>query len=114
MKVEHFSQTPAELEEEAPGVTTRWVISDKDGALNFVMRVIEVQPGAATPYHRHEWEHEVFVLTGEGNVRSEDSESPIAHGSIVFVPPNEQHQFVNRGDTVLSFICVIPVLTAIH
>ena len=110
MKVEHFTQTPAELQE-APGVAVRWVINKDDGAPNFVMRVIEVQPGSATPYHQHTWEHEVFCLTGEGVVRSEEREFPIAHGSIVFVAPNEQHQFVNRGDTVLSFICVIPNLT---
>jgi quercetin dioxygenase-like cupin family protein len=29
-------------------------------------------------------------------------------GSVVFVPPNEQHQFVNSGAGVFRFICCIP------
>jgi quercetin dioxygenase-like cupin family protein len=109
MKVEHYSKTEAEEIENVPGVTVRWVVGDKDGAPNFAMRVFEVQPGYATPYHQHAWEHEVFVLAGEGAVRQETGESPIGHGSVVFVPGMEMHQFANRGDSVLRFICVVPV-----
>ena len=109
MKVEHYSETVAELVENVPGVTVRWVIGEKDGAPNFAMRVFEVEPGHATPYHQHEWEHEVFVLAGEGIARRQDGESPISNGSVVFVPGMEMHQFANRGDSVLRFICVVPV-----
>lgn len=109
MKVEHYSKTVAELVENVPGVTVRWVIGEKDGAPNFAMRVFEVEPGYATPYHQHEWEHEVFVLAGEGVARRQDGESPISNGSVVFVPGMEMHQFASRGDSVLRFICVVPV-----
>ena len=109
MKVEHYSKTAAELVENVPGVTIRWVIGEQDGAPNFAMRVFEVEPGHASPYHQHEWEHEVFVLAGQGVVRRQDGESPISNGSVVFVPSMEMHQFANRGDSVLRFICVVPV-----
>lgn len=109
MKVEHYSETPAEAVENVPGVTVRWVVGEKDGAPNFAMRVFEVEPGFASPYHQHEWEHEVFVLAGEGVVRKAEVESPIGHGSVVFVPGMEMHQFANRGESVLRFICVVPV-----
>ena len=109
MKIEHYTDTPAESIENVPGVTVRWVIGEKDGAPNFAMRIFDVEPGHATLYHQHEWEHEVFVLSGEGIVRRPDGESPIGEGSIVFVPGMEMHQFVNRCNSVLRFICVIPV-----
>lgn len=109
MKVEHFSQTPAEAVKDVPGVTVRWVVSQEDGAPTFAMRVFEVEPGHATPFHKHEWEHEVFVLSGQGIVRHEDGESPLEHGTIVFVPGMEMHQFINQGDSVLRFICIVPV-----
>ncbi len=109
MKVEHYSETAAELVENVPGVTIRWVIGEKDGAPNFAMRVFEVEPYYTSPYHQHEWEHEVFVLAGEGVVRRQDSESPISNGSVVFVPGMEMHQFANRGNSVLRFICVVPI-----
>jgi quercetin dioxygenase-like cupin family protein len=106
MKVRDFRQVPPR--EEMPGVGLRLVISAEDGAPNFVMRVLEVEPGHSTPRHAHDWEHEVFVLAGEGAVMSGGGMTPIAVGSVVFVPPNEQHQFVNSGAGVLRFICCIP------
>jgi hypothetical protein len=32
MKIEHFTDVPAETVEGVPGVTVRWVISEKHGA----------------------------------------------------------------------------------
>jgi quercetin dioxygenase-like cupin family protein len=72
------------------------------------MRVFEVQPGASTPWHTHEWEHEVFVLAGKGEAVASNGKTPIAPGAAVFVAPGEQHQFVNSGTEVLRFICCIP------
>ncbi|MDI6856872.1 MAG: cupin domain-containing protein [Dehalococcoidia bacterium] len=106
MKVQDYRDVTAR--EELPGVTLRVVISEEDGAPNFIMRVFEVQPGASTPWHTHDWEHEVFVLAGEGQAVSAGGRTPIEPGSVVFVAPNEQHQFVNAGSDVLRFICCIP------
>jgi len=108
MKVEHYTKTPAEVVENVPGVTVRWVISKTDAAPNFAMRVFEVEPGHATPYHNHEWEHEIFVLAGNGAARQKEGESPMTKGIIVFVPGMEMHQFINQGDSVLRFICLVP------
>jgi len=95
--------------DELPGVVKREVINADDGAPNFCMRVFEVEPGRRTPLHSHEWEHEVFVLSGRGVVRGEQGETQIAKDSVVFVPPNERHRFMNDGDETLRFICVIPL-----
>ena len=109
MIVKSYRQVTPESTEEAPGVTVRWVISDKDGATNFAMRVFEVEPGAASPFHTHSWEHEVFILDGKGHVWGEDGETPFQEGDAVFVAPDEKHQFVNDGDKALRFICVVPL-----
>ena len=55
MKVSKLEDTPAK--EGHGGAVMREVITDKDGAPNFAMRVIEVKPGATTPSHSHNWEH---------------------------------------------------------
>ncbi len=109
MLVKNYRQVRPEPALEAPGVTVRWVISGKDGAPNFAMRVFEVEPGAASPFHTHPWEHEVYILDGKGYVRGKDDKMPFSEGDVVFVAPNEKHQFVNDGDSVLRFICVIPL-----
>jgi quercetin dioxygenase-like cupin family protein len=90
------------------GVTMRVVIGPDQGAPYFTMRVFEVRPGCATPLHSHWWEHEVFVLSGQGVANTGNEEIPIGHGSTVFVPGSDRHQFRNTGEGVLRFICVVP------
>ena len=106
IRVQDFRDVEAEPAVE--GVTMRVVIGPDEGAPFFNMRVFEVQPGFSSPHHSHWWEHEVFVLSGEGVVKTEQGDLPISHGSAVFVPGGEMHQFQNRGDTVLRFLCLVP------
>jgi quercetin dioxygenase-like cupin family protein len=90
------------------GVTMRVVIGPEEGAPYFNMRVFEVQPGYAAPHHSHWWEHEIFVLSGQGVVKTDQGDLPIQHGSTVLIPGGEMHQIRNAGDGVLRFICLIP------
>ena len=99
---------PAEVDE-AKGVSMKILLSEKDGAPTAVMRVFDVSPGGYTPFHTHDWEHEVFVLQGKGVVMEGGKEHILEKGTFVLVEPGEEHQFINRGDEVLRFICVVPV-----
>jgi quercetin dioxygenase-like cupin family protein len=96
-------------EKEAKGVKMRVLMSDKDGAPHFIMRVFEIEPGGHTLYHTHKWEHEVYVLEGSGAVRQAGKDYPLERDSFALVAPGEEHQFVNLGDGPFKFICVIPV-----
>jgi len=109
MKI-HSDYREVGASEEVPGVQMRVVAGPEQGAPNFVMRVFEVKPGSLTPFHTHPGEHEVFVLSGKARVRSEEGETEIGAGSVVFVEPNEPHCFSNAGNEPLRFICVIPLL----
>jgi quercetin dioxygenase-like cupin family protein len=109
-KVQDYREVEAEPFEGAPGVTIRWVIDEHlDDAPTFAMRIIEVQPGSATPYHTHWQEHGNYILEGIGYVRYGEEVHRVKAGDVVFVPPDAQHQYVNDGDGVLRFICVIPL-----
>lgn len=110
MKVRNYRQVEAQEATEAAGVTIRWIIGEEEGAPNFVMRVFDVEPGASTPLHTHDWEHEVFVLAGRGRVYGGGEEAPLGEGDTVFIPAMELHRFVNGGDEPLRFICVVPLL----
>jgi len=90
------------------GVTMRVVIGPDEGAPHFNMRVFEVQPGYASPHHSHWWEHEIFVLSGQGMFRTDEGEIPVRHGSTVFVPGGKMHQLRNTGQDLLRFICLVP------
>jgi quercetin dioxygenase-like cupin family protein len=110
MKVSNYRDTQLQKVEEegAQGVAVRWVISKDDGAQNFFMRVFDVQPGGHTPYHRHPWEHEVFILDGRAEVVAENGRHAARAGDVVFILPEEYHQFRNETDEPLRFICLIP------
>ncbi len=108
MKVGPYDSIPAEPVKDATDVTIRWLITDKDGAPNFAMRLFEVAPGGGNELHTHAWEHEVFVIEGEGYVATEDTRTPLKPGDFVFVEPNKVHQFRNTGDKPMKFLCMIP------
>ncbi|MCL5406341.1 MAG: cupin domain-containing protein [Deltaproteobacteria bacterium] len=77
----------------ARGVVLRTVIGDLDKAPNFHMRVISFEEGGATPRHSHPWEHEVFILKGEGSVDVDGKTVALQPGDVVFVPPGSEHCF---------------------
>ncbi len=93
---------------EAQGVYIRVLVGPDDGAKNFVMRRFRVQPGGYTPRHQHDWEHEVYVLSGKGELGAADGERHIKAGDVIFIPGGETHQFKNPGETDLEFLCIIP------
>ena len=110
MKHVHYTEVKLETpkEEGAKDVKLRWLISKKDNANNFAMRLFEVKPGGYTPLHQHDWEHEVFILEGEGVAKNKESEEPFKSGDVFFIPPMEWHQFINTGEKTLKFLCLIP------
>lgn len=84
------------------------LIHEAEGAPNFYMRQFDIAPGGQTPHHSHAWEHEIYVLAGTGVAVSGESQTPIAAGQCVFIPPNEMHCFVNDGKSLLKFLCLVP------
>ncbi len=110
MKVQHstdVSSQPVTMEG-SHGCTVRWLVSEQDGAPNFAMRQFEVEVEGYTPRHSHPYEHEVFVLDGEGIVVEGDREHPLKAGDVVLVTPDEVHQFKNTGAKPLKFLCLVP------
>jgi quercetin dioxygenase-like cupin family protein len=108
-KGQNISPTQVQ-EQDISGVEVKVLISDKNGAPNFVMRLFELEPGGHTAYHTHPWEHEVYVLEGTGGVKEGNKEHRVEKGSFILVTPGEEHQFINRGDNLFKFICVVPLM----
>lgn len=110
MKVQHYEEIDnRDVEMQgAVGCRVRWLVDDKDGAPNFAMRQFEVAPGGHTPKHQHPYEHEVYVLAGQGVVLEGETEHPLRPGQAVYVAPGELHQFRNTGDVPLRFLCMVP------
>ena len=110
MKVRHESDVERKSVEMegASDCTVRWLVGQSDGAPNFAMRQFEVAPGGYTPKHSHSYEHEVYVLEGQGLVFEGEVQHPLKAGDVVLVTPDEVHQFRNTGDVPLKFLCLVP------
>jgi quercetin dioxygenase-like cupin family protein len=110
MKVVPYETVPA-ADVTMPGATgckVRWLVDEQDGAPTFALRQFEVAPGGYTPRHSHPYEHEVFVLEGEGEILEADQPRPLRPGTVVYVAPDELHQFRNTGSAPLKFLCLVP------
>jgi quercetin dioxygenase-like cupin family protein len=109
MKHVHYDEVEPKPVSEAgaQGVRVRWLISAEDGAPNFYMRRFELAPGGSTPRHAHGWEHEVYILEGDGSVFHEGREHPFCPGDVIYVPPEEEHAF-RAGKGSVALLCLIP------
>jgi quercetin dioxygenase-like cupin family protein len=110
MQVKHCEDIEAKAVdmEGASRCKVRWLVGEKDGAPNFAMRQFELEPGGHTPKHFHPYEHEIYVLEGEGAVLDGEHQRPLKAGDVVFVEPDDIHQFRNTGKRLLKMICLIP------
>src|SRR4029078_6769468 len=110
MKINHYEaidQMPVQMEG-AFGCRVRWLLGPEQGPPNFAMRQLEVAPGGYTPRHSHPYEHEVYVLEGEGEILEGEKPLPLRPGTGVYVAPDEVHQFRNTGALPLKFLCLVP------
>jgi len=93
------------------GATMSVMIGRHNNAPHFAIRSIAVDPGGHTPKHQHDYEHEVFVVSGNGEILLGGDLHPIRAGDTILVPANELHQFTVPDDAgePIRFLCMVPV-----
>lgn len=103
MQVDHYLDI-APLPERAGGLIVRRITSSATADAS--MDICEIAVGASSALHEHSWEHQVFVVAGQGAVT--DGQNPLRFrpGDVVVIPAGQSHQFVNVGDSNVLFICV--------
>ena len=95
------------------GKKVHWLVTSEIGAPNFEMRYIEIAPNAKpskTTTHSHE--HEVYVVSGHGLLTGKHGgqgyQTELRAGDAIFIPGNEEHQWLTPFDEGLAMICVVP------
>lgn len=94
--------------EGAKDVTVQWLLRKDHGVPNFEMRRFTVKKGGYTPYHQHDYEHEIYIMSGQGTMKYEGEEHALHPEDVIYVPANDWHQFRNTGDSDFVFMCLIP------
>ena len=88
----------------------QWLITEKHGAKNYVMRLFTIEPDGVIPKHQHPWEHEIFVLKGGGIVGCCEEEKEAKEGDFIYIEPNVPHWYRNNGSKDWKFLCIIPMI----
>lgn len=92
---------------QAKNITFYPAITALDGAPNFAMRLFEIGAEGHTPFHTHDWEHEVYITDGSGFLVEENKRTEIKKSDFIYISPNEKHQFL-AGKNGMKMICVVP------
>ena len=101
--VHHLEDMP--VKEELPGVCKRVLIGAEHGAQKFYLRHYDLAPGLTTPLDRHVYEHELFVLSGQGKYICDGQEVPIKTGDAIWIQSNQVHQVANTGPDHMQLLC---------
>jgi quercetin dioxygenase-like cupin family protein len=111
MLVGHYTDKPAEPQTKAGTTKTvlRTLIYREEGAKTFSLRLITIEPDGQIGLHSHPWEHEIFVVRGQGHAFTKNEKKKIGPGEYVFIPSDEEHGFENLGAEPLDFVCCIPI-----
>jgi quercetin dioxygenase-like cupin family protein len=88
------------------GVVRHAILGQHEG-MPFHVRYFEVEPNGFTTLERHEHQHVVVPIRGEGRVRLGKSWEEIGFGDVVYVAPHEAHQFRAAADEPLGFLCIV-------
>ncbi|USN98353.1 MAG: cupin domain-containing protein [Phycisphaeraceae bacterium] len=111
MLIRNIDETPKKKVEMegVVGASMAVMVGRDDGAPTFALRQFEVEPAGHTPRHSHDFEHEVYIVSGSGEVLLEGEFRPIRGGDVIYVPKNHEHQFRAGGDQPLRFLCMVPM-----
>ncbi len=80
---------------------------EAEGALAFLTRYFEVQPGGHSTLEYHSHPHAVVILRGSGRVVLGDVVHEVQPYDCIYVAPEAVHQFQATGDEPLGFLCVV-------
>jgi quercetin dioxygenase-like cupin family protein len=111
VKICLYTDVPSEvIGHQAAGASMRWLIDNShDGAPVYALRMIELAPSGHTLHHQHAYEHQIFVLEGQGRVFTDGVWHPVGPGHVVFLPGGIEHELVNAGDSSFRFLCGDPL-----
>ena len=90
------------------GVSRRVFVGETGESTQFHLRYFEIEQGGYTTLEQHEHEHAVVVMRGQGCAIVGCKEIPMKFGDVIYVSPNDAHQF--RNDDSLEpfgFLCVV-------
>ena len=91
------------------GITRRELIGKRGESTGFHVRYFELGPGGFSTLEKHQHEHVVIPLRGVGEAQFGCYVYKVGLGDVVYVAPNDPHQFRNAEDASepFGFLCIV-------
>ena len=91
------------------GITRRELIGKRGESPRFHVRYFEIAPGGYSTLEKHEHEHAVIPIRGRGEVQFGCYVYRVGFGDVVYVAPDDPHQFRNPegSDEPFGFLCIV-------
>ena len=108
-----WRQVPIEAYKESGdgwrGITRRELVGKRGESPSFHVRYFEIAPGGHSTLEKHRHEHVVIPLRGRGQARFGCYLYEVGFGDVVYVAPDDPHQFVNpeEADEPFGFLCIV-------
>lgn len=96
--LDNRERVPASL----PGLSHHTLAGSAEGLARLSVWRQTIEPGSATPPHRHDCEEVVVVGSGRGELRIGGGAHPFGPDSTLVIPRNADHQIVNTGSEPLT------------
>ena len=81
------------------GARTIPLVQPDTGATCFINGITEFGPGAKIPFHSHNCEESVMLLSGHALLDYEGKTQELKPLDTTFIPPNISHRFRNMSET---------------
>jgi len=85
---------------------TRQILAE-NAATQFEIRYFEIEPGGFTTHEKHEHDHCVIVLNGQGEVFLDNEWQSISELDAVHIGSMQPHQFRNTSQSPFGFLCIV-------
>ena len=91
------------------GITRRELSGRRGESQSFHVRYFEIEPGGYSTLEKHAHEHVVIPLRGRGEAQFGCYIYEVGPGDVVYIAPNDPHQFRNaEGSTEpFGFLCIV-------
>lgn len=91
------------------GITRRELSGKRGESQQFHVRYFEIAPGGHSTLEKHEHEHVVIPIRGEGEAQFGCYMYRVRFGDLVYVAPNDPHQFRNPdgAEEPFGFLCIV-------
>jgi quercetin dioxygenase-like cupin family protein len=99
IRIRKLSEEPGDEvpEEGFSGVNSVWTVLKRTDLTGFSSRIFRMEPGGHTAAHSHAREHVAVVIKGKCRVEGGGETMDVGEGSILAVPAEASHRFLNPG-----------------